>query len=174
MLRFSTFPLIGGLAAAGLLFASLPAGQDAEQIFHKAYYLEHEAGDLGGALELYRSLAGDSSAGKALRARAKSLAAGISEEIAAGDFASLVPETTILFAEINRPGKQLEQLLEQLGLLGEAHRVVADEIKVSPLLVKNALGLRGAAGGDHRDGRQRPAQRRRAPCTPVIWTCCVG
>jgi hypothetical protein len=145
MLRFSTFHLIGGLAATGLLLASLPGGQDAEQVFHKAYFLEHEAGDLNGALELYRGVAGDSSADKALRARAKTLAASISEELAAGDFASLVPETTILFAEISRPGKQLEQLLGQLGLLGEAHRVVADQIKVSPLLVENLLGLRGAA-----------------------------
>ena len=42
--------------------------------------------------------------------------------LAASEFSKLVPAETILFAELDRPGEQVELLLEQLGLLGEAHR----------------------------------------------------
>ncbi|MEM9382796.1 MAG: tetratricopeptide repeat protein [Planctomycetota bacterium] len=145
MLRLGSPLLVRGVAAvsltalAGTAFA-LPQDQDS---FFRAYYLEHEAGDLSGALELYRAAAADRKLSKDDRARAARYASACEEELAARDLARLVPEDTILYVEFNEPGDQLGRLLDQLGLLqGSEH---AGGIAVSPSLLEGTLGLRGAA-----------------------------
>ena len=134
----------GGLLAALLL--STPAlPQDARALFHEAYYLEHEGGRLEEAHALYAKVAAARGGDAELRARASERAAGLAEEFAALDMARLVPADTIFFAQMDRPGAQLALLLDQLGLLGEAHRIAEQKIAISPLLIEHLLGLRGAA-----------------------------
>lgn len=146
MLRLGSPSLARGLAAlstaAVLTGAALAAPQGAA-VFYRAYYLEHEQGDLAGALELYRAAAGDANLPADARARAAEHAAACAEELAAGDLARLVPEDTIFYLELNEPGGQLGQLLDQLGLLqgGEG----AGAFGISPHLLEGTLGLRGAA-----------------------------
>lgn len=142
-LKSSSIPC--GLVASALLFATPAFGQNAEDLFHEAYYLEHEEGDLGRALKLYRKVAQSERTPAEMRSNAKERSAGIAEELAAGDFARLMPPETIFFAELDRPGAQVGLLLKQLGLLGEVQRATGEQIAVSPLLVNAALGLRGAA-----------------------------
>ena len=145
MLRLGSPLLVRGVAAVSLtaLAGTAVALPQEEGAFFRAYYLEHEAGDLDGALELYRAAAKDRSLSKADRARASKYASACEEEIAARDLARLVPEDTILYVEFNEPGDQLGRLLDQLGLLqGSEH---AGGIAISPSLLKGTLGLRGAA-----------------------------
>jgi len=145
MHRNPAITLAAGLVASALLFAPAARAQDAQALFHEAYYLENEQGNLERALELYRKVAGSRKAGSELRTLAEERAAGIAEEFAAADFARLVPAETILFAQMDRPGEQVELLLDQLGLLGKAHQIAGDRFAVSPLLIEYALGLRGLA-----------------------------
>jgi hypothetical protein len=144
MLSTLSKPLAGGFLSV-LFLVPLASAQDAEGLFHEAYYLEHEEGRMERALELYRKVAGSRKAGGELRARAEERAAGIAEEFAAADFARLVPADTILFAQMDRPGQQVEQLLGQLGILGHTHQFADEEFAVSPLLIDYVLGLRGLA-----------------------------
>lgn len=123
--------------------AAVAAPQDAEGDFFRAYYLEHELGDLDGALKLYLAAAEDKSRTLEERTRALQHAEACAEELAAGDLARLVPEDTILYVELNEPGGQLAKLLDQLGLLQGGED--AGSIGISPHLLEGTLGLRGAA-----------------------------
>ncbi len=145
MLPNLSISLVTGLFASVLLFAPQAQAQDAQDLFHEAYYLEQEEGRTEQALELYRRVAASRKAGAQLRGRAEERAAGITEELAAAEFSRLVPAETILFAQMDRPGEQVELLLDQLGLLGQAHQVAGERFAVSPLLIEYVLGLRGMA-----------------------------
>ena len=145
MLPTPSITLASGLFAAVLLFAPQARAQEAQSLFHQAYYLENEEGRLEEALQLYRQVAESRRAGADVRALAEERAAGIAEEFAAAEFSRLVPAETILFAQLDRPGEQLADLLDQLGLLGTAHQVAGEGFAVSPLLIDYAVGLRGLA-----------------------------
>jgi hypothetical protein len=137
-----------GLTVLGLTLAPLAGAQSldssgAEDSFFQAYYLQHEQGDLEAALKIYKAIAGDSSAPKSVRVQAKKFGTACWEELACSDFARLVPEDTIAYLEINRPGQQLAGLLDQLGLLQGSEG--SGDIAISPLLIKGLLGVRGAA-----------------------------
>lgn len=139
-------------ALAAISLASLATAQSAVRasssdggLFYRAYFLEHEVGDLEGALELYRAAANDGSLSSEVRAQAQRHGQGCAEELAAGDLASLMPEDTIVYLELNDPGAQVARLLEQLGLLQGAEG--AGGIAISPHLLEGTLGLRGAAVG---------------------------
>lgn len=135
-----------GLVASAILLSPAPAfGQDARALFHEAYYLEHEQGELEQALALYQKVAAARGADADLKAKAAEHAAEIGEELAVAELERLVPADAILYAEFDRPGEQVSQLLDQLGLLGEAHQLGEKRFAVSPLLVEHLLGLRGAA-----------------------------
>jgi len=130
-----------GLVLATLAMAPSAPAQTAQDAFHRAYYLEHEATDLEGALDLYKKIAGDRSVSDDLRGKARSAGLAVAEELAAADMTRLVPAETLLFIEIARPGERVAELLSQLGLL----QTQTGDIGVSPLLLQGALGLRGAA-----------------------------
>jgi len=90
----------------------------------------------------------DSSADRDLRSRAEARLAACREEIASSDFAKLMPPEAWAYVEIKRPGDQLVKLLDKLGLLAKADQVLAEgerRVAISPTLVKEALGIRGAA-----------------------------
>ena len=158
-----SIPLVRGLAALTLFLAPQALAQDAEELFFEAYYLEHEAGELERAYDLYSRVVKSRKVGKELRADAEERAAGIAEELAAADFSRLVPGDTILFAHMDRPGEQVQKLLDQLGLLRKAHEVALDRVAVSPALIDYVLGLRGAALAVVELGLFDPKSRIRVP-----------
>lgn len=133
------------LVAAAALAAPALSAQQGSLAFYRAYYLEHEEGEAQGALELYRQAAEDGRLDPALRDEARRAAGALAEDLAASDFARLVPADAILYAELGRPGEQLRSLLDQLGLLQEGGAVDAGTFGVSPALLRGLLGLRGAA-----------------------------
>ncbi|MEE8467188.1 MAG: hypothetical protein V3T22_01955 [Planctomycetota bacterium] len=156
MFRTHSPRLFGTLALAGLLFAPSALAADGQDDFHRAYYLEKEQGDLEAALALYRQVAQGEGAPQDLRQRARLAARACAEEIAASDFARLMPADTLLYVELNNPGDQLSTLLAQLGLLQGSEG--SGNIALSPRLVHALLGVRGAALGvtefDPRDGSE--------------------
>ncbi len=128
---------------AGAVQAKSPSDK-----FFEAYYLEVERGDYAAAAKLYEDVA--SKADGKLRKRAKRRLAECREELATSDFARLMPADTLAYFEINKPGDQVQRLLEMVGLLGEPigeGESPADgpRVAVSPRLIKAVLGIRGAA-----------------------------
>jgi hypothetical protein len=140
--------LPAGLSAALLLapagIAQVAAGGTAEAAFLKAYYLENEERDLESALALYIEAEAAAVTGE-LREQASERRRVLSEQLAVSDFARLVPEDTIAYVEINSPGEQLTRLLTELGLMGEGIDFGEGRLAISPTLVREVLGVRGAA-----------------------------
>ena len=138
----------GGLALLALVIAPAANAQSAENQFYHAYYLETARGEIDDAAQLYENVAADRKADAPLRAEAGRRAAACREELATSDFATLVPAETLAYAEFSRPGEQLTRLLDMLGLLAEDGQLAASEeprVAISPVLVNELLGLRGAA-----------------------------
>lgn len=117
--------------------------------FQRAFFLEQHARDLPAAEKLYAEVAADASAPADLRAEAKSRRDGCREELACSDFARLMPASAWAYAELSNPGEQILSLLEQLGLLrggvDAAASQTAQQIAISPELVRELLGIRGVA-----------------------------
>lgn len=138
-----------GVALAALLAAgsSRAKGESPDEQFYRAYYLEQAQGDLAGASELYREVAGDRRAAAELKTRASVRLASCQEDLASSDFARLMPPDALLYVELNRPGEQLSTLLEQLGLMGAVSDADGKGLRVaiSPALIHGLLGVRGVA-----------------------------
>lgn len=135
--------LASGLALAALLLSPAALAQAPEEDFFKAYYLQHEEGRLEAALDLYRGVAHSKKADAGLRERAERAAKDLAQDLAASDFARLMPADAILYVELNRPGEQVAALVDQLGLLGVLDG--GGGFGISPHLLEGALGVRGAA-----------------------------
>lgn len=140
--RLSSSLSVLAISAAPLLASPL-ARQSASDDFYRAYYLEHEEGNLEAAMELYRSAVKNGSLSSAQRNEIEEHLRACAEELAMADLAQLVPGDTIVYAELNDPGAQLESLINQLGLLQGTDR--AGDIAISPHLLRGVLGLKGAA-----------------------------
>lgn len=122
--------------------------ESAEDKFYRAFYLEQAGGDWAAAAELYQEIASDHQADPELRSQAKAHLAICREELASGDFARLMPPEAWAYVEIKRPGDQFLKLLNELGLLAEADRIPTKgerRIAISPALIREGLGIRGAA-----------------------------
>lgn len=130
---------------ATALFALPLALTAQEDELHRAYFLHHEEGRLEEALKLYEDVASNRRASTELRERARRLAAEVHEDLIASDLTRLVPGDPILYAACMDPGRKLNSLLDQLGLLTSAHDAGTQQLGISPLLLEGALGLRGAA-----------------------------
>ena len=148
-----SFTLPGRVALIALVVFIVGSGDvvrsdPGESKFHEAYFLENAEGDWSGAATLYEEVVGDRQASKALRSGAAARLAACREELACRDFASLMPPDALAYIELNRPGRQIEKLLDQLGLLGEFdHTLEAGQrrLAVSPVLLREGLGLGGIA-----------------------------
>ena len=152
------FPFVRHVVIAVGLGAALTAGtalaKPAEATFYKAYYVEHEQGDVEIAAGLYADALEAGGLAPALEARARAGLSACREEIASADFARLMPPEAWAYLEVNSPGDQLGQLLNMLGLLagtesgaggGEAPGIVGKHVAISPTLIKELMGIRGLA-----------------------------
>ncbi|MCH8053942.1 MAG: hypothetical protein IH895_07775, partial [Planctomycetes bacterium] len=131
------------------LSSSLAVAGDAQDIYYQAYFLEHEKGDFAGAAKLYSRVAAAKDVGAGLKSQARARLAACREEIASSDLLRLMPPDALGYAELNRPGEQIGRLLKSLGLLaGDQPQLkpgAGRRIAVSPVLLKELLGLRGVA-----------------------------
>ena len=150
------FASIRHAVAAAVLGVALAAGttlaKPAEATFYEAYYLEHERGDLETAAGLYAGALEAGGLAPALETQARAGLAACREEIACADFARLMPPETLAYLEVNNPGDQLGELLNMLGLLagtesasGEAPGAGGKHVAISPVLIKELVGIRGLA-----------------------------
>jgi tetratricopeptide (TPR) repeat protein len=154
-IAISTLVLLGGTTSAA-------HGESPTEKLYRAYYLEREKGDEVGAAKLYAEVAAARGVGADVQSVAKARLAGCQEELAASDLARLMPPGPLAYAELNRPGERVRELLNQLGLLAHANEPPVpgqNRLAISPDLVDALLGVRGAAlaitGLD--PTRQRPA-----------------
>lgn len=141
--------VVAVLLAVTVTSGSAQAATSADQ-FHRAYYLDMEESDWAAAAKLYKQALKDEGLDAGLRKVAKTRLAVCREELAARDFARLVPENTLIYAEFSEPGAQLERLVNQLGLLSDTSEPVVlgageTRIAVSPVLIRELMGMRGVA-----------------------------
>lgn len=139
--------ILASLLVAGML-AAIPAHAESWQDkFHRAYYLENAEGDWAAAAKLYQQVADADQADATLRAAAQARGQACNEELASADFARLMPADALAYVEISQPGERLGALLDQLGLLKTDEAAPTDEPRfaISPALIDELLGLRGAA-----------------------------
>ncbi|MCH8852245.1 MAG: hypothetical protein IID41_06280, partial [Planctomycetes bacterium] len=131
------------------LSSSLASAGDVQDAYYRAYFLEQEKGDFAAAAKLYSRVVAAKDVDAGIKAQARARLAACREEIASSDLLRLMPPDALAYAELNRPGEQLAQLLKSLGLLaGDQPQLKAGagrRIAVSPVLIKELLGLRGAA-----------------------------
>ncbi len=131
------------------LSSSLAIAGDAQDVYYRAYFLEQEKGDFAAAAKLYSQVARASDVGADLKSQARARLAACREEIASSDLLRLMPPDTLAYAELNRPGEQVGRLLKSLGLLAgdqpQLKTAAGRRIAISPVLIKELLGLRGAA-----------------------------
>lgn len=138
---------IGCLAALGTFAAPLRA-ETVQEKFYRAYYLEQTEQDWSAAAKLYEEVARSNNADDALQAKAAFRLAACKEELVSTDFARLMPPDAWAVVELKRPGNQIGKLLNKLGLVKQAGKILEEgkkRIAVSPVLIKEALGIGGAA-----------------------------
>lgn len=142
----------GLIVVAAILVGSIGAvhGETTQDKFYRAYHLEEAKNDCASASKLYAEVVRDPSVDPQMQAEAKQRLAGCVEELACTDFARLMPPNALAYAEIKRPGDQLIKLLDQVGLLAgsspePAGGAAVKKLAVSPVLIKELLGIRGAA-----------------------------
>lgn len=111
---FVLVAVVGGLAAFGAL-----RRDDAErdQTLHHAYFLEHAKKDPAAARMLYDSVV-STAKNEETRRIASAGSARCRDLLAAENFASLMPPDTLVYVELKRPGRLLEELASMLGLTG--------------------------------------------------------
>src|SRR5690606_30072810 len=110
-------PLCAPVSAGAAQSGARASAQDAEALLFEAYFLERERGELERAAELYRRVLADAAVQGDARTFATERLGDLSEDLASADLARLVPPETLVYVELDRPGAQLTQLLEGLGLL---------------------------------------------------------
>ena len=146
--------------ACWLSLVATGVAQDALSLFHRGYYLQHEAHDLPQALDAYdQALAAGAGAG--LQAQIRDQIGAISEDIASRDLAGLMPPETIIYAEISQPGRHMEQLIRGMGLAGRSPEtppeavtiplgnglIMSSDFQISPALLRELGKAQGMALG---------------------------
>ncbi|HVP12030.1 MAG TPA: hypothetical protein VMV94_12685 [Phycisphaerae bacterium] len=126
---------------------------------YKAYYLEHQAKDYAAARKLYEVAMAQSLSAELKRA-ARCGADRCRDNIAAQNFAQLMPENAMAYFELNRPGEVIEKLCGMLGLTGkDIHDLLAqrpstdstapfripEEVVVSPAIFEAFNSFGGGA-----------------------------
>lgn len=147
LLRSSIVPVLL-LAVIGWTHSSAKAEVESGKFF-KAFYLETAQDNCDDALPLYRAVVADAAVSAEVKEQARQRLEGCEEELAAADFAGLMPPTTLAYLELRRPGEQFSRLLGQLGLLAsdveKAAKASGPKVAVSPALIRELLGIRGMA-----------------------------
>lgn len=152
--------LLGLVLVVGLGAAPVWAARPTEPAeLYKAYFLEHREKDCAAAEKLYQSVL-KSDVPREIKVIAQAGANRCRDSLAAENFASLMPEATIFYAELKRPGQVLEDLCRMLGIAGKdmqqlltarpsaessAPFYLPDEIAISPALFEAFKGFGGLA-----------------------------
>ena len=99
-------------------FPAVAAGQGpGEADFARGLFLQTHRRDLGAAGSAFEKVIADQSAPEHLRVEAKQRLARCREDLAAADFARLMPPDALAYVEISRPGKHLARVAKMVGLV---------------------------------------------------------
>lgn len=131
----------------------------AESELHEAYYLEKQLKQFTKAREIYDQILQDQPKGEVGRA-AKAGSDRCRDHLAARNFARLMPENTLIYMELTRPGEIIEKFAGMLGLTDTPIREVLStrpsaessvpfhvpsELSISPALFEALASFGGAA-----------------------------
>ncbi len=142
-----TFVILMAIVANGAAAQGAEA-DPAAAAFYQAYYLQ-EQGDVSGAATLYAEVLQAGRIDGSIKNAAQKGLAECREELACADFASLMPVDALAYIELSRPGKQIGDLLDMLGLLSDGDNSWAKPgekyLAISPVLINELAGIRGVA-----------------------------
>ena len=109
------------VSLVGLLARPVAAAEEkpsaAQTGFQRAYYLETHEHDLAAAAIAYEQVLADTTTPAPLAAEAKTRLARVREDLAAVDFAHLMPADVMGYAELSEPGKHVARILKMMGLI---------------------------------------------------------
>ena len=131
--------------------------RNAEYEYYRAHYLQHEQHDLQAAREGYEK-ALKMRPGRPLQQLIEENLKSLQEDLAVADFAQLMPADSMLYVEIDSPGKHLEQLAALIGIDGNAPAdpnpvvleiedglAISSDFRLSPALTRELSKIRGGA-----------------------------
>ncbi|HNO79051.1 MAG TPA: hypothetical protein PKN33_13410 [Phycisphaerae bacterium] len=148
MFRHAVFAFLIPLSLVANGAAAFESESGPAASFYKAYYLQQQ-GDVAGAAKLYAETLKSGQIEGAIKDAAQKGLTECREELACADFASLMPEDALAYIELSRPGKQIHDLLDMLGLLSDGDNSWAKPgeryLAISPILVNELAGIRGVA-----------------------------
>jgi len=133
--------------------ALVPArAEEPEAVFHKAFYLETEEGNLSEAIRLYEEVARSPAAPAEFAKRAQKRLAALKERLRAGDLTRLAPPDVLAYVEVRSPSGHLGRLLDMAGFLGGKGKPAPEQsgqgvapVLVSPRLIETLAEIDGAA-----------------------------
>lgn len=133
------------------------SNDDGKSEFYRGYYLQNEAHNYEAALAAYRA-ALDAGANADLREHIQDQISRIESELAASDFAALMPASAFAYVEITSPADHVERVAEMMGLTGNRETdgevvtiqldealAISSDFKISPALMREMKKVRGAA-----------------------------
>ena len=125
--------------------------------YYRAFYLQHEKGDLKEAAKSYERALGFGAKGE-VRDAIRANQAILQEDLAVNDFAQVMPADAFAYLQISRPAHHLEEIAHMMGLTGktfdEDYRpehvdldgmVLSSDFQLSPALLRELKKIRGAA-----------------------------
>jgi hypothetical protein len=115
--RVTKWSLLSAILLAIATVHAASAQEASQREFERGYFLQTNQHDLAGASEAFEKVVADANAPASLRATAKTRLDQCREDLAACDFARLMPAETIAYVEITRPGRHIERLLRMTGLV---------------------------------------------------------
>lgn len=125
--------------------ANLCAHEDAQALFDRGYRLQTRAGDLEAAIATFEQIIADSAAAEELREEALQRLVECREDLVSADLAQVMPPDALAHVAINQPGRFLQQIASQLGMLAASNGPHGfDRFTVSPHLfnaLKKSQGL---------------------------------
>jgi hypothetical protein len=144
--------LLCAVLAGGSAVGTRAALAGPEEDYYRAYYLQHESGNLEQALKLYESVARARGVGAELAENAALQARSCREDLRSRNFANLMPPQALGYLELRAPGEHLVRLLEQLGLTRDDSWKLPGQVKkqmqkyaVSPALLGELSSFKGLA-----------------------------
>jgi hypothetical protein len=113
----------------------------AERHFERGFFLQVHERNLEQAAASFKAALAEASIPADLRARAAHRLAQVQEDLAAADFARLMPPECLGYAELVEPGKHIERILSMMQLTGNAEPAATAGAKPEPIKLGNGIYL---------------------------------
>lgn len=113
----------------------------ADRHFERGFFLQVHERSLEQAAASYKAALAEPAISAELRSRATYRLAQVQEDLAAADFARLMPPDCLGYAELVEPGKHIERILSMMQLTGNAEPAAAAGAKPEPIKLGNGIYL---------------------------------